>query len=326
MKKYFAVLLAICSLTASAHRPIDTALGNVTADNARLTVNHPSADSIGAPALTDKESVISRHYRNYKLRPFTAPLMLAFTIGVATNLGGTGDVDWVGPKNRARGLLNMRLSYYPLRHVGIFGETGISLNHPSDKWNELLGADLVHPEDEEFTCLPPFPILFFTTEAAIGLTYQTTFGPWQVQAYGGYGGYWPSLTAEDDLKVLYLENTIPNTAPPADPTPPDEEVTKTKILEVSRDIHVRYLTFGITLGFGKSRGFKWIVDLSYRTPLNTCTTTVTYYDNLGQNPNIVKHSAKVWGHELVVTFGFQGICDTRKKTPRHRRQASELFY
>ena len=92
MKKYFAVLLAIiCSLSASAHRPIDTALGNVTADNARLTVNHPSADSIGAPTLTDKESVISRHYRNYKLRPFTAPLMFTMTLGTRIGLGGTGE-------------------------------------------------------------------------------------------------------------------------------------------------------------------------------------------------------------------------------------------
>ncbi len=311
MKKYFAVLLAICSLTASAHKPIDTALGNVTADNARLTVNHPSADSIGAPTLTDKESVISRHYRNYKLRPFTAPLMFTMTLGTRIGLGGTGETEWLGP-NTASMVSCMRISYYLLGHWGIYGEFGVMYLHGYNNWQELLGLpNLLDNNVDPYYNASASP--FFN----LGCTYQTSFQRWIIQGYAGFGAY----TGRNDLKGIYNN--------------PEEYVSSSPIIEIKRDNHFRALTFGATIGYGKSRGWKWVIDLAYRIPLDKCNAFVLQYDNNSESheyllhPPIIsseRHTAWLWGHELVVTFGFQGICDTRKKTPRHRRQASELFY
>lgn len=327
MEKRIAMLClwisGILSAMAADRPALDLSVAGVKPDSVAListcpAVSFPEIDAIGP------ESMLARHNKEYRMRPFRRPFMFDILTGPAIALGSHGSRhDWSGPRPNAVNWFTIRIAYYPLHHWGVYLSTSYSSYKPRRYWADIIGLPLVTPSSDG--CLMSTPL--FNVSGEVGISYQVQYRKWVLQARAGYGIF--SMGADEDIMGIYYRM--------------DDHYVYPKF-EICRHIRSNYVSVGLTAGYRLARGVNVVLEAGYRLPFHYPHIWLSYFAPGGHHysgnnemhmPGAVAEkeivSSPRWGHDLMISCGFQFVLDTArtprtKASPRHKFTAPRYFH
>lgn len=224
------------------------------------------------PLAAQNESSSSSQKGIQKITSVRHPFLMSFSIGPNFNTGGSEHPEYFGSRADVATQFDWRMSVGLARHWNAYLDIGLSFFKIQ---TDDLTTNIAQALGDKL-----FPGLSrIKPSASIGIGYTAEMGRWQLMPRVGIG----RMSAGGSEKTQTIEET-------------------TYKLKISRSS--TFLNPGIAAGYRTSNLCSFILDISYRCPLQPCKATYTVAEP--DLPSVTETiSSRSWANDLSVSVGIQ---------------------